>query len=153
VRSTSGEPTFVGTAGQIAKRIAEQFKFRQDVYVAELKLEALFTNFEKTAAALRFKPLPRFPAVERDFSLVLDDGVPFTQVAATVRALGIRELQSIEALDLFRGGQIPAGKYSLMIRARLQSAEATFTDAQLNDFSARIVTALQQKLGAVLRAT
>ena len=84
---------------------------------------------------------------------MLDDGVQFAQVAETVRALGIKELQNIEALDLFRGGQIPVGKYSLMIRAKLQSAEATFTDAQLNDFSSRIVTALQQKLGAVLRAT
>ena len=40
-----------------------------------------------------------------------------------------------------------------MIRAKFQSAEATFTDAQLNEFSSRIVTALQQKLGAVLRAS
>jgi phenylalanyl-tRNA synthetase beta chain len=153
LKTASGGQTFLGNAGQIAKRVAEQFKFRQEVYVAELKLETLLGSFEKTATTLRFKPLPRFPAVERDFSLVLDDGVQFAQVAETVRALGIKELQNIEALDLFRGGQIPVGKYSLMIRAKLQSAEATFTDAQLNDFSSRIVTALQQKLGAVLRAT
>ena len=153
LRSASGGPTFLGHAGQIAKRVAEQFKYRQEVYLAELKLEPLLSGFESAARTLRFKPLPRFPAVERDFSLVLDEGVQFAQVAETVRALGIKEVQNIEALDLFRGGQIPAGKYSLMIRAKLQSAEATFTDAQLNDFSSRIVTALQQKLGAVLRAT
>jgi phenylalanyl-tRNA synthetase beta chain len=153
LKSASGGQTFLGNAGQIAKRVADQFKFRQEVYVAELKLEPLLSGFETAATTLRFKPLPRFPAVERDFSLVLDDGVQFAQVAETVRALGIKELQNIEALDLFRGGQIPVGKYSLMIRAKLQSAEATFTDAQLNDFSSRIVTALQQKLGAVLRAT
>ena len=52
-----------------------------------------------------FKPLPRFPAVERDFSLVLADGVTFAQVAETIRALQIAELESIEAADLFRGGQ------------------------------------------------
>jgi phenylalanyl-tRNA synthetase beta chain len=108
---------------------------------------------ENAAAALRFKPLPRFPAVERDFSVVLADGVQFAQVEDAIRSLGIPELQSIEALDLFRGGQVPAGKYSLMIRVTLQSAEATFTDAQLNDFSSRIVAALQQKLGATLRAS
>ena len=149
----TGQREFIGTAGQIAKRIADEFKFRQNVMVAELKLESLLTGLENAAAALRFKPLPRFPAVERDFSVVLADGVQFAQVEDAIRSLGIPELQSIEALDLFRGGQVAAGKYSLMIRVTFQSAEATFTDARLNDFSSRIVAALQQKLGATLRAS
>jgi phenylalanyl-tRNA synthetase beta chain len=153
LKHKTGRREFIGTAGQIAKRIADEFKFRQNVLVAELKLESLLTGLENAAAALRFKPLPRFPAVERDFSVVLADGVQFAQVEDAIRSLGIPELQSIEALDLFRGGQVPAGKYSLMIRVTLQSAEATFTDAQLNDFSSRIVAALQQKLGATLRAS
>lgn len=149
----TGQREFIGTAGQIAKRVADEFKFRQNVLVAELKLESLLTGLENAAAALRFKPLPRFPAVERDFSVVLADGVQFAQVEDAIRSLGIPELQSIEALDLFRGGQVAAGKYSLMIRVTFQSAEATFTDARLNDFSSRIVEALQQKLGATLRAS
>lgn len=149
----TGQREFIGTAGQIAKRVADEFKFRQNVLVAELKLESLLTGLENAAAALRFKPLPRFPAVERDFSVVLADGVQFAQVEDAIRSLGIPELQSIEALDLFRGGQVPAGKYSLMIRVTFQSAEATFTDARLNDFSSRIVAALQQKLGATLRTS
>ena len=142
----------IGVAGQLAKRIADLYKFRQDVFVAELKLEPLVTGVEAANAARRFKPLPRFPAVERDFSLVLADGVAFAQVVETIRSLQIAEVESIEAADLFRGGQVPAGKFSLMIRVKFQSGEATFTDAQLNDFSARIVAALQQKLGATLRA-
>jgi phenylalanyl-tRNA synthetase beta chain len=139
-------------AGQLARRIAEGYKFRQDVFVAELKLEPLVTGVEAANAARRFKALPRFPAVARDFSLVLADGVIFAQVVETIRSLPIAELESIEAADLFRGGQVPPGKFSLMIRVKFQSAEATFTDAQLNDFSARIVAALQEKLGATLRA-
>ena len=141
-----------GVAGQLARRIADIYKFRQDVFVAELKLEPLVTGVEAADAARRFKPLPRFPAVERDFSLVLADGVSFLQVEQTIQSLGIAELESIEAADLFRGGQVPAGKVSLMIRVKFQSAEATFTDAQLNDYSARIVAALREKLGATLRA-
>ena len=94
-----------------------------------------------------------FPAVERDFSLVLADGVTFAQVAETIRALAIPEMESIEAADLFRGGQIPPGKFSLMIRVTFQSSQATLTEAQVADFSARIVGALQEKLGASLRAS
>ena len=148
----SPAPANSGVVGQLAKRIADIYKFRQDVFVAELKLEPLVTGVEAANAARRFKPLPRFPAVERDFSLVLADGITFSQVVATIRSLQIAELESIEAADLFRGGQVPAGKFSLMIRVKFQSADATFTDAQLSDFSARIVAALQQKLGAALRA-
>jgi phenylalanyl-tRNA synthetase beta chain len=141
-----------GMAGKLARRIADLYKFRQDVFVAEMKLEPLVAAVEAADAARRFKPLPRFPAVERDFSLLLADGVPFWQINQAIRSLAIAEIESIEAADLFHGGQVPAGKFSLMIRVKFQSAEATFTDAQLNDFSARIVAALQEKLGATLRA-
>jgi phenylalanyl-tRNA synthetase beta chain len=143
----------LGVAGQLARRIADHLKLRQDVFVAELNLEPLLTGIEAEEAARRFKPLPRFPAVERDFSLVLSDGITFAQVQQTIRSLNIPELETIEAADLFRGGQIPTGKFSLMIRVRFQSAEATFTDAQLSEFSACIVASLQEKLGATLRAS
>jgi phenylalanyl-tRNA synthetase beta chain len=141
-----------GMAGKLARRIADIYKFRQDVFVAEMKFEPLVTGVEAADAARRFKPLPRFPAVERDFSVILAEGVRFSQIKQAIRSLAIGEIESIEAADLFRGGQVPAGKFSLMIRVKFQSAEATFTDAQLNDFSARIVAALQEKLGAALRA-
>ena len=148
---TKGAP--LGVAGQLSRRISEQLKLRQDVYVAELELEPLLTAIESARAALHFVPWPRYPAVERDFSLVLVDGVTFAQVEQTIRALGIAEIQSIHPADLFRGGQIPAGKYSLMIRVVFQSLQGTLTDSQLSDFGSRIVTALEQKLGAALRAS
>ena len=143
----------LGVAGELSRRIAEQLKLRQDVYLAELELEPLLTAIESARTALRFAPWPRYPAVERDFSLVLADGVTFAQVEQTIRALGIAEIQSIHPADLFRGGQIPAGKYSLMIRVVFQSLQGTLTDSQLSEFSSRIVAALEQKLGATLRAS
>ena len=129
VAKTQGAP--LGAAGQLSRRIAEQLKLRQDVYVAELELEPLLTAIESARTALRFVPWPRYPAVERDFSLVLADGVTFAQVEQTIRALGIAEIQSIHPADLFRGGQIPTGKYSLMIRVIFQSLQGTLTDSQL----------------------
>jgi phenylalanyl-tRNA synthetase beta chain len=147
---TGGEN--LGVAGQLARRVADQLKLRQDIFIAELPIEELLKSMEEARAALRFTAIPRFPAVERDFSLVLADGVTFAQVAETIRALGIAELQSVEAADLFRGGQVPPGKFSLMIRVTFQSAQATLTDGQIGEFSSRIVGALEGKLGAALRA-
>ncbi|HKQ88612.1 MAG TPA: phenylalanine--tRNA ligase subunit beta [Candidatus Acidoferrales bacterium] len=142
-----------GIVGQLAKRVADQLKLRQDVFIAELRLGPLLHSIENARAALKYRPIPRFPAVERDFSLILSDGIAFAQVEQAIRALAIPEVQGIEAADLFRGGQIPAGRFSLMIRVTLQSVQATLTDAQIADYSSRIVSALEKELGATLRAS
>jgi phenylalanyl-tRNA synthetase beta chain len=150
---SKGSAALVGHAGQLARRVADEFKLRQDAFVAELRLEPLLEAVYRRSAELRFKPLPRYPAVERDFSLIVADGVTFAQVVETIRSLQIAELETVEAADLFRGGQIPPGKFSLMVRVTFQSAQATLTEAQVSEFSGRIVKALQEKLGAVLRAS
>jgi phenylalanyl-tRNA synthetase beta chain len=147
----SGSSADVGVAGQLARRVADEFKLRQDVYLAELWLEPLYEAYAGRRAAIHYQPLPRFPAVERDFSLLLEDGVAFGSVAQVVRELGIAEVEAVRAVDLFRGGQVPAGKYSLLVRVIFQSRQATLTEAQVSDFSARIVAALAAKLGATLR--
>jgi phenylalanyl-tRNA synthetase beta chain len=143
----------LGSAGLLARRIADKFKFRQDVYLAEIALGAFFCKYYGVKNARRYRPLPRFPAVERDFSLLLDDGVRFAEVSEIIRGANIPELASIEAADLYRGKNVPAGKYSLMVRVTFQSRETTLTDAQAADYSARIVAALESRLGAALRAS
>ncbi len=142
----------LGSAGQLARRVAEKFKFRQDVFLAELELDPLCTAYRAAKEARRYEPLPRFPAVERDFSLLLPDGTHFSDVVKAIRSLGIKEISSIEAADLFRGKNVPAGKYSLLVRVTFQSREATLTDAQISDYSGKIVAVLEKQLGAQLRA-
>ena len=143
----------LGVAGQLTKRVADKLKFRQDVYLAEVALGPLYCMYYGVKNNRRYEPLPRFPGVERDFSLFLADGVTFVEVTKTIESLGIPEIASVEAADLFRGKNVPAGKYSLLVRVTFQSRESTFTDAQINDFSSRIVTALEKTLGASLRAS
>jgi phenylalanyl-tRNA synthetase beta chain len=143
----------LGWAGQLAKRVAEKFKFRQDVFLAEINLGPLYCMYYGMKNNRRYEPLPRFPGVERDFSLFLADGVPFARVEQTILSLGITEIATVEAADLFRGKNVPFGKYSLLVRIGFQSREATLTEAQINDFSARIIAALGKNLGATLRAS
>ena len=146
-------PQELGVAGLLAKRVADKLKFRQDVFVAEVALGPLYCMYYGVKNNRRYEPLPRFPAVERDFSLFLAEGVPFIEVRKAIEALGIAEIASIEAADLFRGKNVPAGKYSLLVRVTFQSKEATFTDAQISEFSSRIVVALEKNVGASLRAS
>ena len=142
----------LGDAGQLARRIADKLKLRQEIFLAEIKLDPLYAAFRAAKESRRYVPLPRFPAVERDFSLLLSDGTAFSEVAAAVHALRIPGISSIEAADLFRGKNVPAGKYSLLVRVTFQSRDATLTDAQITDFSGKIIAALEKNLGAQLRA-
>jgi phenylalanyl-tRNA synthetase beta chain len=142
----------LGVAGQLARRVAEKLKLRQDVFLGELEIDAFYDAVKIAKNLRRYEPLPRFPSVERDFSLLLADGTKFSDVTKTMQSLGIGEIHSIEATDLFRGKNVPAGKYSLLVRVTFQRREATLTDAQIGDFSGRIVAALEKQLGAQLRA-
>jgi phenylalanyl-tRNA synthetase beta chain len=150
-QNETGEPGTSGQAGQLAARVAERFKLRQDVFLAEWPLDPFYTARQLTGAARKYQPISRFPAVERDFSLTLNDGTSFASVRETIGALGIAEIINLEAVDLFRGRNIPPEKFSLLVRVRFQSQEATLTEAQLSDFSARIISALEKRLGATLR--
>ena len=143
----------LGTAGEIARRIADQFKIRQSVFLAELSLAPFYDGFRSARAARKYRPISRFPSVERDFSLTLDDGTAFARVRRTVEALGISEITTIEAVDLFRGKNVQAGKFSLLVRVAFQSIEGTLTEAAVNEFSARIVAALEKQLSATLRTS
>jgi len=148
----SSNKTELGWAGQVARRVADRLKFRQDVFVAELRLEPFYRAYYAAKNARRYAPIPRFPAVDRDFSLLLPDGTRFSDIRNVIDALDIAEISSIEAADYFRGKNVPAGKFSLLVRVKFQSHDATLTDAQTADFSARIVAALTEKVGAQLRA-
>ncbi|HXY25419.1 MAG TPA: phenylalanine--tRNA ligase subunit beta [Candidatus Acidoferrum sp.] len=143
----------LGYAGQLARRVAERLKLRQDVFLAELELEPLYLAMQAAKENRRYEPLPRFPAVERDFSLLLADGTPFSEIADSIRSLGIAEIGSIEAVDVFRGKNVPAGKYSLLVRVTLQSREGTLTEGQINHYAGKIISILEHRHGAQLRAS
>src|SRR6202171_5097562 len=142
----------VGVAGQLARRVAEKLKLRQEGFLWAAPIDPVYAAMHSAKEARRYEPLPRFPSVERDFSLLLADGTKFSDVAKIIQSLGIGEIHSIEATDLFRGKNVPAGKYSLLVRVTFQSREATLTDAQISDYSGQIMAALENNLGAQRRA-
>jgi phenylalanyl-tRNA synthetase beta chain len=138
----------VAQLGQIHPDIAATRKLRQDVLIAEFYLDRLYAHGLRAA---RYAPLPRYPEVERDFSFVFDDGVPFEKINHSVTGLEMAELLSFLPVEIFRGGNVPAGKYSLLLRATFQSHERTLREDEVAQWSAGIVAALEG-LGGKLRA-
>jgi len=135
--------------GQIAESVKAERKLRQDVFLAVVDLEHLHAQGLRKA---KFAPLAKYPAVERDFSFVFDDDVEFEAMRRTVMGLGIAELREFMPVEIFRGGSIAGGKYSILLRVRLQSDAATLRDEQIGQWSAEVVAALAG-LGGVQRVS
>jgi phenylalanyl-tRNA synthetase beta chain len=138
----------VAQFGQIHPDVATARKLRQDVFVAEIYLDRLYKH---DLRQVRYEALPRFPAVERDFSFVFDDGVEFAKIYESVCGLGIAELCSFVPVEIFRGDKVGAGKYSILMRAKLQSSERTLRDDEVATWAGQIAKALEG-LGGVRRA-
>ena len=134
--------------GQLHPVLAAERKLKQPVLVAELFVEELYRLPLRRPA---YAAVSRYPAVERDFSLVLADAVEFDVIRRKLVDLKIAELIEILPAEVFRGGSLAAGTYSLLLRVRFQSAERTLRDDEVNGWSARIVKAVEE-LGGALRA-
>ena len=138
----------VAQFGQIHPDVAASRKLRQDVFIAELYLDRLYKHELRQP---QYEPLPRYPAVERDFSFIFADSVVFEKIDAAVRGLNLGELRRFVPVEIFRGGAIPAGKYSILLRATFQSSQRTLREDEVAQWSGQIVKALE-KMGGTLRA-
>ena len=138
----------VAQFGQIHPDVAAARKLKQDVFVAEIYLDRLYQH---DLEGVRYEALPRFPAVERDFSFVFDEAVAFDRIRQAVDDLKIEELRTFVPVEIFRGDKVGAGKYSILLRAKLQSRERTLRDDEVAQWSGRITKALEG-LSGVQRA-
>jgi phenylalanyl-tRNA synthetase beta chain len=138
----------VAQFGQLASEIAAGRKLKHDVFIAEIFADRLYS---RPSREMLYRPLPKFPAVERDFSFVFKDEVTFSRIKAAVHEIHLKDLRSFAPVEIFRGGSVPAGSYSILLRAKFQSFAHTLREDEVNDWSAKIVAALQQ-LGGIQRA-
>ena len=139
----------VARLGELSPEAAEQWKFRQPVYVAEMFLDRIYG---RELLLPRAKPISRFPAVERDFSLLLPRNVRFDSVRKAVLSLGIPELTAVTPVERI-ADRPPATpeRYGLLLRLTLQSYKATLTEAELADWNTRVIDCLEKQLGAQVR--
>jgi phenylalanyl-tRNA synthetase beta chain len=138
----------VAQFGQIHPEVAAARKLRQDVFLAEFDLEQLYRNGLRP---VKFAPLGKYPAVERDFSFTFASDVSFDQIQHSVGPLRIEELRAFRPVEIFRGGStvwITPGNYSILLRATFQSSERTLREDEVVRWSEKIVAALVELGGA-----
>ncbi|MBP7514353.1 MAG: phenylalanine--tRNA ligase subunit beta, partial [Flavobacteriales bacterium] len=98
-----------------------------------------------------FKPVPRFPAVRRDLSLLLDQAVTFADLERVARQSERKLLREVGLFDVYEGDRLPEGKKSYALSFILLDEEKTLTDDQVEKAMGRIRLNFEKELGAQLR--
>ncbi|MGB3193804.1 MAG: hypothetical protein WBC39_00760, partial [Phycisphaerae bacterium] len=139
----------IGMVGSATKESAAAFELDEPPTVAEI-------HFGRLIEAARLEPayrlLPQFPAIARDLAIVVDEALRWADIEKAVASAGVAEVESLQPLDVYRGKQVPAGKKSIALRLVLRRASGTLTHDDAAAMQARILDALQSRLGAVLRS-
>jgi phenylalanyl-tRNA synthetase beta chain len=137
--------------GQLLPSIADSRGFPgvEEIFVAELDLQALFSL--AAGDELRAESLPRHPAIVRDVSILVSDGLPAATVRGTIRSSAPPTLVSIVEFDRYTGKGVPAGQVSLSLRLTFRAADRTLTDDEVQTAMETIVAALKRDLGAEQR--
>ncbi|HEY6806215.1 MAG TPA: phenylalanine--tRNA ligase subunit beta [Pyrinomonadaceae bacterium] len=138
----------IGTIGRLSDTLAANYKYRQPVYLMELDLLALFVGPEKT---IHYKPLPRYPSVVRDISLLLDRNVQVEELLAAVAEQKVSDCTGAKFVGVYEGANIPADKRSVTIRIEYRSDERTLRDDEVEERHSRLTNSLLERFSAEQR--
>jgi phenylalanyl-tRNA synthetase beta chain len=142
----NGKP--IGVLGTIESAVADKLSLRQPPAAAELRLAGLLAG---AVAVPTQSPLPRFPAVRRDLSLIVAEIVRYAQIDSLARALNLAHLEDVEYVTTYRGKPLERRTKSVTITLIFRSPTETLTSEQVESAVAVLSQSAQSQLGATLR--
>ncbi|HKR23396.1 MAG TPA: phenylalanine--tRNA ligase subunit beta [Pyrinomonadaceae bacterium] len=138
----------VGTIGRLAETVASSYKFRQPVYVLEIDLGALMSGPERV---VQYSPLPRYPSVMRDLSLLLNRTVSVDEILSAVRDQNVADCRNVMLVGTFAGANILPSKRSVTLRLEYRSDERTLRDEEVEERHSQLISSLLQTFAAEQR--
>ncbi len=138
----------LGVLGEVHPQVLGHYEIQGKVYLFEIDFEQMVKYAEE---GRRFQPLPKFPAVYRDLSIVVDDAMEVEKVQEAIWALQQPFIDEVNLFDVYRGAPIPEGKKGISYRIRYQSNDRTLTDAEVNDHHEKVISRLREVFQAELR--
>ncbi len=139
----------IGKAGIISKNILRKFDIEAEVYFAEFNFAMLCKESVKTKTT--YSELSKFPPVKRDLALLVDASVKFSEIEKIARESERKLLKEVSLFDVYEGKNLEAGKKSYAVSFILQDTEKTLADKQIDAVMNKIITNLENKVGAKLR--
>ena len=146
--TVSKKPSLIQVA-EVAKKQLESFDIKQPVYVIDINWQLLVQQAKEKQ--ITYKEVSRYPVVERDLAIVIENNIPFQAVEDAVKQANIRKLKSMRLFDIFESEKIGAGKKSLAINFQFLDEEKTLTDVETDEMMQKITSRFQKDLGAEIR--
>lgn len=140
--------TPIGYLGEVHPTVQKNYEIGTRTYVAKLLIDEMQPLAQ---TEITYQPLPKFPAITRDLSLVCADEVPVGDLQAAMKNAVGNILEQITLFDVYKGEQIAAGMKSVSFSIRMRSHEGTLTDEQADAAMKRVLKTLKEH-GATLRA-
>jgi len=138
----------VGTIGQIHPLVAKNYGIDSEIYCAQINFTALM---ELQLPEPTYTPLPKYPSVFRDLSMVCDEEITVAQITDCIESSAGKLLRDVRLFDIYRGTGVPEGKKSMAFSLELRADDRTLTDADSEQVVSKVLDALKNQLGVLLR--
>lgn len=144
---TESGPEVIGYVGQLhpALQLKEDLA---DTYIVEFALERIY---ELASFDIEYKVLPRYPAIQRDIAVVVDQEVPAAHLTGSAWNTAGELLESVRVFDVYTGERLGAGKKSVALSLIYRHADRTLTDEEVTALHEKVVQQLEQSFAAELR--
>jgi len=146
--SVSIDGVEVGFMGQVHPIVAKNYGIDVEVYCAEISFTKLCNLMLPEAT---YTPLPKYPSVTRDLALICDEEITVAQAEDVITAAAGKLLRGVKLFDIYRGTGVPEGKKSMAFSLELRADDRTLTDTDSEGVVTKVLTALKEKLNAILR--
>jgi phenylalanyl-tRNA synthetase beta chain len=142
------EGVVLGVMGEVHPQVLGHYEIHGKAYLFEIDFEKMVKG---RGEGKRFRPLPRFPAVYRDLSMVVDDVLEAEKVVETIRTFRQPFIDEVQLFDIYRGAPVPEGKKGVSCRIRYQAGDRTLTDEEVNQYHEKVISQLREIFRVELR--
>ena len=134
--------------GQIHPIVQENYDVLDKVYIAEINMKKLEKYSKKEK---KYTPIPKYPAVERDIAILVDEKVEVLKIEKIIRSKAKKILEDVVLFDIYRNEKIGNNKKSVAYALKFRAKDRTLNDEEISEVMENIIKALEDELGAELR--
>jgi phenylalanyl-tRNA synthetase beta chain len=141
----------IGFIGELGPHVVDRFNLKikkPEIVVFEIDLDILLSLIPET---ITYAQIPKYPAIERDIALIVDEGITSAEVMETIRGYKSEIIERIELFDFYKGKNIPQQKKSLGYRIIYRSPDRTLTDQEVETFHHGLIEHILDKTGGEIR--
>ncbi len=140
---------YAGFFGKVKKEIADKLDVDENIFICELSISSIRDGWITNR---KFKALPKFPSVIRDLAFTVDIKLPQIAIEDVIKQIGQPLLKSVVLFDMYSGNQTGDDKKSVAYSLEFQSPDRTLMDEEIDNTLKKIIEAVQNQCGGVLRS-